>query len=64
MRLYNFETVLFDDRDFRPAELEPRNAYGIPIVTENTRVLETRRDDGSERFILAATFHPGVAIAA
>ena len=61
MRFYNFETVLLDDREFHPAELEPRNAYGIPIVTENTRVLQTRRDDGNERYALAASFDVAIA---
>ena len=61
MRLYNFDTVLFDDRDFFPAELEPRNGYGIPIVTENRRVLQTRRDEISERRALAASLQQAVA---
>jgi hypothetical protein len=53
MRFYNFETVLLDDREFRPADLEPRNIFGMPIVTENTRVPATRRSDcGDERYAL------------
>ncbi len=39
MRLYNLEEVLFDDRQFFPANLEPRNDFGMPIVPDDSPVL-------------------------
>lgn len=39
MYFYNLEEVLYDDRAFLPAELEPRDVYGMPIVPDHSPVL-------------------------
>lgn len=61
MRFYNFERTLLDDREFLPADLEPRNSFGIPIVTEGPRVLSTRRQAANELRPLALPYFAGIA---